>query len=142
MFSKMVRKISFCLASNVFPYLTHTSRILTITKILIILIVEIISRIDEGGNLGMIEWETQGELDLALLRQMEREALLETVYDERRLSDAEIQTLLKERSVRALAEIRRILDEDTLDETCFEKIERVIKVYEAIGADGGARHDF
>ena len=142
MFSKMVRKISFCLASNVFPYLTHTSRILTITKILIILIVEIISRIDEGGNLGMIEWETQGELDLALLRQMEREALLETVYDERRLSDAEIQTLLKERSVRALAEIRRILDEDTPDETCFEKIERVIKVYEAIGADGGARHDF
>ena len=142
MFSKMVRKISFCLASNVFPYLTHTSRILTITKILIILIVEIISRIDEGGNLGMIEWETQGELDLALLRQMEREALLETVYDERRLSDAEIQTLLKERSVRALAEIHRILDEDTPDETCFEKIERVIKVYEAIGADGGARHDF
>ena len=142
MFSKMVRKISFCLASNVFPYLTHTSRILTITKILIILIVEIISRIDEGGNLGMIEWETQGELDLALLRQMEREALLETVYDERRLSDAEIQTLLKERSVRALAEIRRILDEDTPDETCFEKIERVIRVYEAIGADGGARHDF
>ena len=56
--------------------------------------------------------------------------------------DAEIQTLLKERSVRALAEIRRILDEDTPDETCFEKIERVIKVYEAIGADGGARHDF
>ena len=142
MFSKMVRKISFCLASNVFPYLTHTSRILTITKILIILIVEIISRIDEGGNLGMIEWETQGELELALLRQMEREALLETVYDERRLSDAEIQTLLKERSVRALAEIRRILDEDTPDETCFEKIERVVKVYEAIGADGGARHDF
>lgn len=138
----MVRKISFCLASNVFPYLTHTSRILTITKILIILIVEIISRIDEGGNLGMIEWETQGELDLALLRQMEREALLETVYDERRLSDAEIQTLLKERSVRALAEIRRILDEDTPDETCFEKIERVVKVYEAIGTDGGARHDF
>lgn len=90
----------------------------------------------------MIEWETQGELDLALLRQMERELLLETVYDERRLSDAEIKTLLNERSVRALAEIRRILDEDTPDEVCFEKIERVVKVYEAIGADGGARHDF
>lgn len=90
----------------------------------------------------MIEWETQGELDLALLRQMEREALLETVYDERRLSDAEIKTLLNEHSVRALAEIRRILDEDTPDEVCFEKIERVVKVYEAIGADGGARHDF
>ena len=57
--------------------------------------------------------EIVDELDLALLRQMEREALLETVYDERRLSDAEIKTLLNDRSVRALAEIRRILDEDT-----------------------------
>ena len=90
----------------------------------------------------MLEEEKLDELDIALLRQMEREALLETVYDERRLSDAEIQTLLKERSVRALAEIHRVLDEDTPDETCFEKIERVIKDYEAIGADGGARHDF
>ena len=76
----------------------------------------------------MLEEEKLDELDIALLRQMEREALLETVYDERRLSDAEIQTLLKERSVRALAEIHRVLDEDTPDETCFEKIERVIKV--------------
>ena len=90
----------------------------------------------------MLEEEKLDELDIALLRQMEREALLETVYDERRLSDAEIKTLLNERSVRALAEIRRILDEDTPDETCFEKIERDVKVYEAIGADGGARHDF
>ena len=90
----------------------------------------------------MLEEEKLDELDIALLRQMERELLLDTVYDERRLSDAEIQTLLKERSVRALAEIRRILDENTPDETCFEKIERVVKVYEAIGADGGARHDF
>ena len=90
----------------------------------------------------MLEEEKLDELDIALLRQMERELLLETVYDERRLSDAEMKTLLNERSVRALAEIRRVLDEDTPDETCFEKIERVIKVYEAIGADGGARHDF
>ena len=73
----------------------------------------------------MLEEEKLDELDIALLRQMEREALLETVYDERRLSDAEIQTLLKERSVRALAEIHRVLDEDTPDETCFEKIELV-----------------
>ena len=90
----------------------------------------------------MLEEEKLDELDIALLRQMERELLLETVYDERRLSDAEIQTLLKERSVRALAEIRRILDENTPDETCFEKIERVVKVYEAIGADGGTRNYF
>ena len=56
----------------------------------------------------MLEEEKLDELDIALLRQMERELLLETVYNERRLSDAEIQTLLKERSVRALAEIRLV----------------------------------
>ena len=32
----------------------------------------------------MLEEEKLDELDIALLRQMEREALLETVYDERR----------------------------------------------------------
>lgn len=86
--------------------------------------------------------ERADELDIALLRQMERELLLETVYDERRLSDAELKSLLKERSVRTLGKIRRVLDEDTTDEDCFSKIEAIVKVYEAIGADGGARHDF
>ena len=86
--------------------------------------------------------EKPDELDIALLRQMERELLLETVYDERRLSDAELKSLLKERSVRTLGKIRRVLDEDTADEDCFSKIETIVKVYEAIGADGGARHDF
>ena len=90
----------------------------------------------------MVEWETQGELDLALLRQIERELLLETVYDERRLSDAELKSLLKERSVRTLGKIRRVLDEDTTDEDCFSKIEAIVKAYETLGADGGARHDF
>ena len=82
------------------------------------------------------------DLELALLRQMERELLLQAVYDERRLSDTALQTLLQSRAVQALAAIRRVLDEDTPDETCFEKIERIVKLYEALGADGGARHDF
>ena len=86
--------------------------------------------------------ERADELDIALLRQMERELLLETVYDERRLSDAELKSLLKERSVRALGKIRRVLDEDTADEDCFSRIEAIVKAYEAIGADGGVRHDF
>lgn len=86
--------------------------------------------------------ERADELDIALLRQMERELLLETMYDDRRLSDAELKSLLKDRSVRTLGKIRRILDEDTADEDCFSRIETIVKVYEAIGADGGARHDF
>ena len=64
------------------------------------------------------------------------------MYDDRRLSDAELKSLLKDRSVRTLGKIRRILDEDTADEDCFSRIETIVKVYEAIGADGGARHDF
>ena len=90
----------------------------------------------------MLEQEKLDELDIALLRQMERELLLETMYDDRRLSDAELKSLLKDRSVRTLGKIRRILDEDTADEDCFSRIETIVKVYEAIGADGGARHDF
>ena len=86
--------------------------------------------------------ERADELDIALLRQMEREILLDTVSAERRLSEAELKVLLKDRSVRTLGKIRRILDEDTTDEDCFSKIEAIVKVYEAIGADGGARHDF
>lgn len=59
-----------------------------------------------------------------------------------RLSDAELKVLLKDRSVRTLGKIRRILDEDTADEDCFSRIEAIVKAYETLGADGGARHDF
>ncbi len=37
------------------------------------------------------------------------------------------KSLLKERSVRALGKIRRILDEDTADEDCFSRIEAIVK---------------
>ena len=73
---------------------------------------------------------------------MERELLLETMYDDRRLSDAELKSLFKDRCVRTLGKFRRILDEETADVVCFSRIETIVKVYEAIGADGGARHDF
>lgn len=81
-------------------------------------------------------------LDTALLRQIEKSILLDTVYDERRLSEDAMQALLRERCVQALTAIRRVLDTDTPDETCFQKIEEIVRVFEAIGADGGARHDF
>ena len=35
-----------------------------------------------------------------------------------------------------------LLDADTQDAECFRRIEEIVKIYEAIGADGGARHDF
>ena len=82
------------------------------------------------------------ELDTALLRQMEKSILLDTVYDERRISEEAMQALLRERCCAALSAIRRALDEDTDDRACFQKIEKIVCIFEAAGADGGARHDF
>ena len=79
-------------------------------------------------------------LDEALLRQMEKSILLDTVYDERRISEEAMQALLRERCVEALCAIRRALDADTQDAECFRRIEEIVKIYEAIGADcSGAR---
>ena len=82
------------------------------------------------------------ELDTALLRQMEKSILLDTVYDERKLSEDAMQALLRERCCQVFIAIRRVLDEDTPDETCFQKIEEIVRIFEAAGADGGTRHDF
>ena len=44
---------------------------------------------------------------------------------------------------KALKKIRRILSDRTLDdETCFEKIEEIVCVFESLGSNGGSRHDF
>ena len=82
------------------------------------------------------------ELDTALLRQMEKSILLDAVCGDRRISEAAMQALLRERCVQALCAIRRVLDADTPDETCFQEIEAIVRIFEAAGADGGARHDF
>ena len=51
------------------------------------------------------------ELDTALLRQIEKSILLDTVYDERKISEQAMQPLLRERCCQALCAIRRVLDE-------------------------------
>ena len=44
---------------------------------------------------------------------------------------------------RALAEIRDIIRDDTLnDEDCFLKIEKIVSIFEEIDSGGGVRHDF
>ena len=44
---------------------------------------------------------------------------------------------------RALAKIREVIRDDTLeDEDCFMRIERIIIIYEELGSGGGTRHDF
>ena len=44
---------------------------------------------------------------------------------------------------RALHKIKAIIEDDSLaDDECFMKIEEIVRVFEAMGSSGGARHDF
>lgn len=43
----------------------------------------------------------------------------------------------------ALLQIKDVLNDESLDDAeCFEKIERIVCVFERIGSNGGCRHDF
>lgn len=54
-----------------------------------------------------------------------------------------LEQLLRERCCQALKEIRDVLDVGTLnDPDCFRRIEKIVEIYEALGAGGGSRHDF
>lgn len=62
-------------------------------------------------------------------------------------SDEEKQSLLaelmKDAACRALEDIRTVLDDDRLDDkACFWRIEKIVKIYEKMGSNGGSRHDF
>ena len=62
-------------------------------------------------------------------------------------SDEEKQSLLAElmqnRACQALEDIRKVLDDDRLDDpTCFYRIEEIVKIYEKAGSNGGSRHVF
>ena len=56
---------------------------------------------------------------------------------------SEIEKILELRCYQALLEIKRIIEDHTLeDPQCFWKIEEIVRVYENMGSDGGCRHDF
>lgn len=62
-------------------------------------------------------------------------------------SDEEKQSLLAElmdsAACRTLEEIRKVLDDDRLDDqNCFQRIEEIVRLYEKLGSNGGSRHDF
>ena len=53
-----------------------------------------------------------------------------------------IGDLLKDRCWQTLMEIRAVLNDETLDDPmCFQRIERIVQIYENLGVGGGIRHD-
>lgn len=53
------------------------------------------------------------------------------------------QEMVEASSYQALCQIREILRDDSLsDPECFEKIERIVCLFEQMGSSCGSRHDF
>ena len=50
---------------------------------------------------------------------------------------------LEAESYQALRKIKAVIEDDSLDDReCFQKIEEVIRIFEALGSSGGTRHDY
>ncbi len=57
--------------------------------------------------------------------------------------EADIRQIVNDKCYLALSEIKEIIENPIYsDETCFEKIEKIVCVFESIGSNGGSRHDF
>lgn len=51
--------------------------------------------------------------------------------------------IIESECYKVLKRIKEIIEDDTLnDSECFAKIEEIICAFEAIGSNGGNRHDF
>ncbi len=59
------------------------------------------------------------------------------------LSAETVLQIVELQCYQALQKIREILDDEALeDRECFDRIEKIVCLYEAMGSDGGSRHDF
>lgn len=57
--------------------------------------------------------------------------------------DMKVEEMMEMKCYQALQEIKRILEDDELnDEECFESIEKIIAVFEKLGSGIHERHDF
>ena len=54
-----------------------------------------------------------------------------------------LNEIVKIRSYQALNAIKEIIENEDLDDVeCFDRIEKIVRVFEELGSDGGNRHDF
>ena len=80
------------------------------------------------------------ELNIEILAHYLAQENAQIIFPDLKLNATEIVEL---QCYQILHRIREILRNDTLDDKeCFERIERIICEFEAIGCDAGNRHDF
>ena len=54
-----------------------------------------------------------------------------------------ISEIIELKCYQALCEIKKILEDDTLDDKdCFERIEKIVVIFEGLGSGVAYRHDF
>lgn len=59
------------------------------------------------------------------------------------LPDMNVEKILELHCYQALAEIKNVLADPTLDDPeCFYRIEEIVCIFERLGSTGGGRHDF
>ena len=74
-----------------------------------------------------------------LIRALENEKIEVTLPDMK----VTPEELVEMKCYAALREIKRVIDDESLDDRdCFQKIEEIIQILEKAGSGGGVRHDF
>ena len=59
------------------------------------------------------------------------------------LPPGSLERIMESLCYQTLLRIQEIVHDETLDDAeCFQHIEEIVCAYEAIGSDGGSRHDF
>lgn len=58
-------------------------------------------------------------------------------------SNFDLTKILENECYKALMQIKEVIsDSDLDDKECFDRIEKIVCVFESIGSNGGGRHDF
>ncbi|MCI5679418.1 MAG: hypothetical protein MR278_05495 [Bacteroidales bacterium] len=75
-----------------------------------------------------------------ILKEILMEEEVQVVFQNLKMSPSE---LVEMRCYMALRKIKKILEDDTLDDKeCFAKIEEIVHIFEVMGSDCGTRHEF
>lgn len=80
------------------------------------------------------------KLNVEILAHYLAQENAQIIFPQLQLSAAEIVEM---QCYQTLCRIQEIVRDDTLEDAqCFERIEKIVCDFEAIGSDGGNRHDF